>query len=51
VRAFTSPEVKERVVNAGSEVVAGSPDQFGAAVKSEMMRLGKVIKDANIRAQ
>mgnify|MGYP003350559408 CR=1 FL=1 len=31
--------------NAGSEVVASSADAFGAAIKSEMTTLGKLIKD------
>jgi tripartite-type tricarboxylate transporter receptor subunit TctC len=51
VRAFSKVEVKERVFNSGAEVVAGSPEQFRTAVKAEMTRLGKVIRDAGIRSE
>jgi tripartite-type tricarboxylate transporter receptor subunit TctC len=49
VRVLTSAAVKERFFNAGSEVVASTPLQFAEAIKSEMSRMGKVIKDAGIR--
>lgn len=49
VRAFNQPEVKERMFNAGLEVVASSPEELMTTMKSEMARLGKVIKDAGIR--
>jgi tripartite-type tricarboxylate transporter receptor subunit TctC len=51
VRMLGVPESKERFLNAGAETVGGTPDQFGAAVKSEMARLGKLIRDAGIRAE
>ena len=49
VAFLNKPDVKERFVSHGVEVVASSPDEFAAMMKSEMARLGKVIKDANIR--
>jgi tripartite-type tricarboxylate transporter receptor subunit TctC len=48
VRLLHQPEVKERFFNAGVEVVASSPQEFAAAMKSEMGRLGKVIKEAGV---
>ena len=51
VRFLKTAEVKERFFNAGVEVVGSSPDEFSATMKSEMARLGKVIKDAGIRAE
>jgi tripartite-type tricarboxylate transporter receptor subunit TctC len=48
-RALQKPEVKELFQNAGVEVVASTPDEFGNVMRSEMARLGKVIKDAGIR--
>lgn len=45
------PEVQERFFNIGVEPVGSSPEEFGAVVKSEMARLGKIIKDAGIRDQ
>ena len=48
-RGLNKPEVKELFMNAGVEVVASTPDEFTTVIKSEMARLGKVIKDAGIR--
>jgi tripartite-type tricarboxylate transporter receptor subunit TctC len=50
VRLLNQPEVKEKFFNTGSEVVGNSPEEFGAAVRGELTRLSKVIKDAGIRA-
>lgn len=44
-------DVKERVFNAGAEVVGSSPEQFAAAIKADMVRLGKVIREAGIRSE
>ena len=49
VKVLQQPEVKERLFTAGSEVVASSAEAFGAAIKSEMTTLGKLIKDSGIR--
>ena len=51
VRVFNSTEVKDRVLNSGSEVAAGTPAQFAAALKAEMAAMGKVIRNAGIRAE
>ncbi len=50
VRLLSNPELKERLAGAGLECVGSSPEQLGAAMKSEMARMGKVIKEAGIRA-
>jgi tripartite-type tricarboxylate transporter receptor subunit TctC len=49
VLALRKPEVKERFLNSGMEVAAGSPEDFAATIKSEMTRVGKVINDAGLR--
>lgn len=51
VRFVTRPDVKEKLFNAGLETVGGSPEQLGAMVKTELARMGKVIKDAGIRVE
>ena len=51
VRLLNQPDVKEKFFNVGVEVVASSPQEFAATMKSEMARLGKVIKDAGLRKQ
>ena len=48
-RGLNRPEVKELFMNAGVEVVASTADEFSTVIKSEMSRLGKVIKEAGIR--
>jgi tripartite-type tricarboxylate transporter receptor subunit TctC len=50
-RVLSSAEVRERFTNIGTEPAPSSPDEFGALVRSEMARLGKVIKEAGIRDQ
>ncbi|HKQ28651.1 MAG TPA: tripartite tricarboxylate transporter substrate-binding protein, partial [Burkholderiales bacterium] len=50
VRILTSTEVKERFAKVGVEVVADSPEHFSAFLKSEVARWGKVVRDANIKA-
>ena len=49
VGVLQQQEVKERLFKSGSEVVASTPEAFGAAIKAEMATLGKVIRDAGIR--
>ena len=51
VRALNMADVKQKLFNSGAEVVGSSPEEFGTTIKSEMARLGKVIKDAGIRAE
>jgi tripartite-type tricarboxylate transporter receptor subunit TctC len=50
VRIITRPESKQRLLNAGADVVGSSAEELAAAMKSEMARLGQVIKSAGIRA-
>jgi tripartite-type tricarboxylate transporter receptor subunit TctC len=50
VRFLRMPETREKFLSAGSEVVGNSPDEFGTYIKSEIVKLGKVIKEAGIRA-
>jgi len=49
VRFLGTPEARERLFGAGSEVVGSSPDELAAAMRVEMDRMRKVIKDAGIR--
>lgn len=49
VRVLTQAEAKEKFFNAGVEVVASSPEEFAAIIKSETAKIAKVIKDAGIK--
>ncbi len=50
VRILQRPEVKEKLIATGIEPVGDSPGALAAIVKSEIARMGKVIKAAGIRA-
>ena len=49
-RTVNQPQVKERMFNEGLEVVGGSSEELAAAMKSEVVKFSKLIKDAGIRA-
>lgn len=49
VRFLNSSAMKDQFQNSGSEAVGSSPEEFAAAVKSEMSRLGKLIRDVGIK--
>ena len=48
VQFLKTAAARKKLLNAGSEVVAGSPEQLAAAMKSDMTRMGAVIKRAGI---
>lgn len=48
-RAVHKPEVKELLFNAGVDANGSTSEEFAAYVKNETLRMGKVIRDANIR--
>jgi tripartite-type tricarboxylate transporter receptor subunit TctC len=50
-RVLKAPDVKERLFNAGNEVVVNSAAEFAAYMKADMQKMGKVIKDAGIWAE
>jgi tripartite-type tricarboxylate transporter receptor subunit TctC len=45
------PDVLARLSTLGVEPTGGSPEEFGAFVKSELERWGKIVKDAGIERQ
>ena len=49
VRVVNRVDVKEKFLGVGVESVGSTPQELGAAIKSEMARLGKMIKEAGIR--
>ena len=48
--ALEVPEVKQMLLGQGLEVAPGTPEAFGAYMKSEFNKWAKVIKDAKITA-
>ena len=44
-------DVKKKFADLGVDAVSGTPEQFGAFMKSEMAKYAKLIKEANIHAE
>jgi tripartite-type tricarboxylate transporter receptor subunit TctC len=49
VRIVALPDITQRITDMGADVIASSPREFSAYVKSEIDKWGKVIKAANIQ--
>src|SRR5437899_6086691 len=51
VKILAVPETRARLADQGFEPVGNSPEEFGAYIKSEIAKWGKVIGDAGIRPE
>ena len=51
VKALRQPEVAKRLAAEGAEVIGSTPDEFGAHLKAEIARVGKVVRAAGIRIE
>jgi tripartite-type tricarboxylate transporter receptor subunit TctC len=51
VAALNAPEVRERLIKLGANVVGSTPEEFGAYIKSEVEKWTKVVQDANLPRQ
>ena len=49
VRFLNTEEAKKKFLDVGAETFGSSPEQFGAIIKRDMDRLGKMIKEVGIR--
>ncbi|MEI6301901.1 MAG: tripartite tricarboxylate transporter substrate binding protein [Betaproteobacteria bacterium] len=50
-RVMALPEVKEKLIAQGLTLSGGTPEQFGAYIRSEHAKWGNLIKDAGIKAE
>jgi tripartite-type tricarboxylate transporter receptor subunit TctC len=50
LKVVALPDVKERLFNAGFEIVTSNPEQFAAFTRSEIQKWGKIVKSANLKA-
>src|SRR6267154_1512417 len=50
-KAVARPDVKERLAVLGFKPVANTPDEFGARIKLEIEKWGKVVRDAKLRIE
>ena len=48
-KALQTTEVKERMTSVGGEVSLGTPEQFGALIRSERARYEKLVREAQIK--
>ena len=51
VGVLKKTEVREKLFGGGVEVVASAPEEFAATIKSEMLRMGQIIRSAGIKTQ
>jgi tripartite-type tricarboxylate transporter receptor subunit TctC len=51
VRILRLPEVKDTLQRMGADPMPGSPEQFSALIKTDLVRYAKLIKDAKIRLE
>jgi tripartite-type tricarboxylate transporter receptor subunit TctC len=49
VQAVHKPDIKEKLFAAGTEAVGSTPEEFAALARSEIARVGKVLKAAGVR--
>ncbi len=50
VKALALPDLRAKFADLGLETIGNSPDEFTAAIKSEIPKWAKLIKDAGIKA-
>ncbi|MCM3562743.1 Bug family tripartite tricarboxylate transporter substrate binding protein [Hydrogenophaga intermedia] len=49
LKVMAHPETRERMAGFGAEITTSTPEEFAAHIRSEMSKLGKVVRDANIK--
>jgi tripartite-type tricarboxylate transporter receptor subunit TctC len=50
-KAVAQPEVRDRLTTLGFDPVANTPDEFGARIRLEIDKWGKVVRDAKLRIE
>jgi tripartite-type tricarboxylate transporter receptor subunit TctC len=49
-RVIAQPGINDRFISLGAELVSSSPEDFGAYIKSEIAKWGKVIRESGAKA-
>jgi tripartite-type tricarboxylate transporter receptor subunit TctC len=50
-KAVQAPELRDRLTQFGFEVVGGTPEAFGALIRSETVRWAKIIRESGAKAE
>ena len=50
VRSMALPDIRERLATLGFDSIASTPEEFGARIRADSEKWGKVIRAANIKA-
>jgi tripartite-type tricarboxylate transporter receptor subunit TctC len=51
VKALRSPDMADRIAREGADVIASSPVEFGAYMKTELAKWAKVVKDNGLKVE
>ena len=51
VRIMHLPDINARMIDQGSEIVADSPEHFGAFIKSELAKWTKIVRETGMRLE
>ena len=51
IKALNTPEMKSAIATMGANLMSGSPEQFADHIKSEIGRIGEIVKAAGIKAE
>jgi tripartite-type tricarboxylate transporter receptor subunit TctC len=51
LRLLAKPEVKEQFLKSGVELVGSTPEQFSEAMRADINKMGKLIKDLDLRVE
>jgi tripartite-type tricarboxylate transporter receptor subunit TctC len=51
VRILNLPDIRSRLLELGADIVADSPDAFGAFMKAELGKWSRLLKETGIRLE
>ncbi|HYD06026.1 MAG TPA: tripartite tricarboxylate transporter substrate binding protein [Reyranella sp.] len=50
-KALAQPDIREKLVSMGADVVGSSPEEFGTLIRTGIDRWGKIVRDAGIKPE
>jgi tripartite-type tricarboxylate transporter receptor subunit TctC len=48
-KVLATPDLRERFIADGSEAISSTPEQFGAFIRDEVQKWGKVVREAKVK--